>query len=234
MNCFVFLLLLFIGDAAARTFESTGVVPFLSLSKSLSEKFDLSFYHSDSFSLQNHSFKGKQYPSRDIQAYFQTGLNYRLLPFVSVTVGHIYQRNNPLDVDFVNEHRSFEQVTFAVKSDATSFTHRLRFEQRFIDERAAHEFKTRFRYQVGASFPLEGLQLDTGEWYFNCYNEFYFSTSGERNSFFSDDWMYAGVGYLTDGWGKIEAGPLGQFSTLNRDKDIRAFYSLQLGWIYKF
>ena len=70
------------------------------------------------------------------------------------------------------------------------------------------------------SVPLDGRQLDPGEWYFNCYNEFYFS--------------YAGFGYQTLDWGKLEIGSLAQYSVVNYDKDFKSFYALQFGWILKF
>ncbi len=231
---YFFIAIIFTSSLHAESFESYGVLPFLSLSKGISNKYDLSFYHSDTFSTREKTFHGKKYPSRDLQAYFQTAINYKFLPNVNLSIGHIYQRNNPVDVDFVNEHRIFEQATYSHSRDAFQFTHRLRFEQRFIDEREEHEFKTRLRYQIGFNVPLDGRQLDPGEWYFNTYNEFYFSTTGERNAFFSDDWLYAGFGYQTIDWGKLEVGPIAQYGTINRDKDIRAFYALQFGWILKF
>lgn len=230
----LFILILFISSSYAKTFDSFGVVPFISLSKGLAAKFDLNFYHSDTFGLTDNSFNGKHYKSRQQQAYFQTGLNYKFRPNLNLSLGHIYQRNNPVDTDFVNEHRIFEQVTYSHSMDEKQFTHRFRFEQRFIDEREEHEFKTRLRYQVGLNFPLQGRQLDPGEWYFNCYNEFYFSTSGDRYAFYSDDWAYAGLGYQTLEWGKLEAGPLAQYSVINEEKDFKSFYALQFGWILKF
>jgi hypothetical protein len=234
MKLLLFFYFLILPTVFAKTFSNFGTVPFLSLSKGISERFYLSFYHSDTFALTQNSFGGKAYPSRDTQTYFQTAINYRYLPYLNFAVGHIYQRNNPLDVDFSNEHRIFEQATYAHSRDAYQFTHRVRFEQRFVDAQHSHDFKTRLRYQIGMNFPLDGRQLDPGEWYINTYNEFYFSLTGERNSFFSDDWLYAGMGYLTHDWGKIELGPLAQYSVVNRDKDIRGFYLLQLGWILKF
>jgi hypothetical protein len=227
-------ILLFIGSAYAKTFDSYGLVPFISLSKGLSTKTDLNFYHSDTFGLTDNQFQGKHYKSRHQQTYFQTGFNYKFRPYLNLTIGHIYQRNNPIDVEFVNEHRIFEQMTFAHAIDEKQFTHRIRYEQRFIDDREEHEFKTRLRYQIGLSFPLQGRQLDPGEWYFNCYNEFYFSTTGERYAFYSDDWAYAGFGYQTQEWGKLEAGPLAQYSVINYDKDFKSFYAVQFGWILKF
>jgi hypothetical protein len=218
----------------SKSVETFGVVPFLSLSKGLATNYDLNFYHSDSFNLTERQVDGKHYPARDRQTYFQTSIAYKPRSYLNVALGHIYQRNNPLDVDFSNEHRIFEQVTYLQNLDALRLTHRVRFEQRFVDERKEHEFKTRLRYQIGASFPLDGRQLDPGEFYVNCYNEFYFSTTGERNAFYSDDWAYAGVGYQTLSWGRLEAGPIAQYSIINRDKDISAFYGLQFGWILKF
>jgi hypothetical protein len=223
-----------ISPVYAETFDLYGAVAFLSLSKGLTPKTSLNFYHSDTYGFSNKTFNGKQYDSGDLQTYFQTSLNYKWHPNINLTIGHIYQRNNPLDADFTNENRAFEQATFSHARNEIQITHRLRFEQRFINERDSYEFKTRLRYQIGASLPLQGRQLDPGEWYFNCYNEFYFSTSGERNAFYSDDWVYAGVGYQTIDWGKLEIGPVAQYSVINLEKDIKGFYALQFGWILKY
>lgn len=230
----ILIFFLFSPHVFTRTFDSYGIIPFISISKGLSTRTDLNFYHSDTFVLTERKFEGRKYPSRDQQTYFQTSISYKLFPNLNLALGHIYQRNNPLDVDFVNENRIFQQVTFSQTFDSVQVSHRLRYEQRFISERETDEYKTRFRYQIGANFPLQGRQLDPGEWYFNCYNEFYFSTSGERNAFYSDDWLYAGFGYQTLNWGKLEAGPIAQYSVINRDKDYRSLYSLQFGWILKF
>lgn len=217
-----------------KTFDTYGARPFLSLSKSLSAKGVLTFYHADTFSFSDRTFNNKHYRNRNQQAYFQTAYNYKIFPHLNIAGGHIYQRNNPLDVDFTNEHRIFEQAVLSHAYDALVMTHRIRFEQRFIDERHSHEFKTRLRYQIGAKIPLQGRNIDPKEWYFNCYNEFYFSTTGERNAFFSDDWAYLGLGYQTVDWGKLEFGPLAQYAVVNRDKDFRSFYVLQFGWILNF
>lgn len=79
-------------------------------------------------------------------------------------------------------------------------THRVRFEERFIDRESGSEFRTRLRYQLCGKRALNGVEIDPGEIYLNMYNEFYFSTTGNRNAFYSDNWTFFGLGYLTKNW----------------------------------
>lgn len=193
----------------------------------------LSFYHYDVYSFTNKKVSGKEFKAGDIQAYFQTAINYQYLPDLQFSLGYIYQRSNPFDEEtFQNENRLFEQVTLL----KGVVSHRFRFEERFIEERMEDkiDFRTRLRYQIGAKIPLEGLILDAGENYLNMYNEFYFSSTGKRNALWSDDWIYLGIGHKTKEWGSFEAGPLVQWSRINEEKDTRTHYTLQVGWTLSF
>lgn len=228
------LLLLLASRAFAKSVDTYGAVPFISVTKGLGPRVDLNVYHKGLFNLTERSLSGKTFKARDTQAYFQTSLGYKLSPGLSLAFGYVYQRNNPFDVDFSNEHRLFQQAVLSQSLKELVLSHRFRFEERSIDSRGGHQNKTRLRYQIGANAPLEGRQLDPGEWYLNAYNEFFFSTTGERESFYSEDRVYAGAGYLTVDWGKIEVGPIAQYTVINRDKDARIFYALQVGWILKF
>jgi hypothetical protein len=220
----------------AKNLDTFGAMTFLSLSKKISQYGTLSFYHYDVFSFEKKEFQGRTYPAGMIQTYFQTSYTYQYLPLVGLTLGHIYQRNNPFTDEFQNENRIFEQITFGVNYRNFTMSHRVRFEERFIEVRDEDktDFRTRLRYQVGAKIPLRGLVIDPKEYYINTYNEVYFSTTGERNAFFSDDWVYLGLGKQTKSMGSFEIGPLVQWSRVNQDKDTRTHYNIQLGWLYAF
>lgn len=93
---------------------------------------------------------------------------------------------------------------------------------------------TRLRYQISFTAPLQGKEIDPGEFFFNTYNEFYFSTTGLRNAFYSENWTYAGFGYQTTKLGRLELGPLVQWAKISREGDTRMLYLMQLGWSYAF
>ncbi len=234
MKIILFLLLLSFQTYASVT--QTGAMEFISLSYKLNPVWGVSFYHYDTFSFEKKSFKGKNYEAGIIDTYFQTSLSYQQSQNLAFNLGHIFQEKDPLHDDFQNEHRIFEQVTYLQNLRFFNISHRFRFEQRFTDNRSKDQIdiRTRLRYQIGLKIPLRGIILDSKEYYFNTYNEIYLSTSGPRNAFLSDNWYYAALGYQTAHLGSFEIGPLIQTSVINNDKDLRWFYAIQSGWIYRF
>lgn len=231
------LILLFISPLISfSSVQQTGAMEFLSLSYRINPIWGLSFYHYDTFAFEKKVYQGRKYEAGIIDTYFQTSLSYQFDQNIVFNLGHIFQEKDPLHEGFQNEHRIFEQVTFLQRLRYLNISHRFRYEQRFTDNRNEDriDFRTRLRYQIGLKIPLRGIILDSKEFYFNTYNEFYLSTTGARNAFYSDNWYYAALGYQTENWGSFEMGPLIQTSVINRDKDLRWFYALQSGWIYRF
>lgn len=224
----------FVSIAYGKNISTTGAVSFLSLSKNISPYSAINFYHYDIYGIGNKHFKGKDFNSGLVLIYFQTSYSYQFLPNLQLAVGHIFQENNPLEDHPEKENRIFEQFIFSHLTNWFAVTHRVRLEERFIDKESGSEFKTRVRYQIGGRRALRGVEIDPDEIYLNVYNEFYFSTTGERNAFYSDNWTFLGVGHMTKNWGSIEAGPLVQWSVINIEKDTRTNYALQVGWIYRF
>lgn len=220
----------------AKNVNSTGAMTFFSLAAKIGKYSSLNFYHYDIYNFTDKDFQDRKLQRGVDTTYFQTSYSYQYLPSINLTAGHIYQRTNPFVHEFRNENRVFEQVTFAKTFRDLTMSHRFRFEQRFLEGREEDniDFRTRLRYQIGAKIPLRGLVIDPNEYYINTYNEFYFSTTGERNALFSDDWAYAGVGRKTKHWGSFEIGPMVQWSRINRDKDTRTHYTIQVGWLVSF
>ena len=220
----------------AETQQIYGFRPQISLTKAVSDRWDINVFTSTNTNLNDKRYGNTQFPS-DIQYYFQTGPIYKYSPNLNfVFLGYIYQRTNPFSDSFVNENRLFQQVIYGTDSLFGRLTHRVRFEERFIQNRTTGEtpFSTRLRYQVALLVPLQGSELDNGEFYFNIYNEFYFSLTGSKNALYSENWSYAGIGYQTAEYGRIEAGPLIQRSVINQQHDIRYIDLLQLNWSYNF
>ena len=62
----------------------------------------------------------------------------------------------------VNEHRIYQEALLPqTLGERVYLRHRFRYEQRWVDHQ---DFRTRFRYAVFASIPLNQTTLDTGAW----------------------------------------------------------------------
>jgi hypothetical protein len=237
MKILVFVMFLIFSDAiVAETQQFYGFRPQISITKDVSDRWDFNVFTSNNSNLNDKHYGNTQFPA-DIQQYFQTSPIYKYSPNLNfVFLGYIYQRTNPFSDNFVNENRLFQQVIYGTDTLFGRLTHRVRFEERFIHNGTTGQtpFSTRLRYQAAFLIPLQGSELDNGEFYFNIYNEFYFSLTGARNALYSENWSYAGIGYQTVQYGRIEVGPLIQRSVINKQHDIRYIDLLQLNWSYNF
>lgn len=229
----IFLVLCY-DSASAETQLLYGFRPQVSITKAISDRWDLNVFSSNNFNLNDRTYGNTRFPA-DIQQYFQTGPIYKYSPALNfVFLGYIYQRTNPLSDDFVNENRLFQQIVYGTDTIVGRITHRVRFEERFIHLASRTLFSTRLRYQAALLVPLQGSELDAGEFYLNVYNEFYLNTTGPSNAFYSENWSYAGIGYQTARHGRVEAGPLIQRSIINQQHDVRYIDLMQVNWSYRF
>ena len=176
------------------------------------------------------------YPTADLQLYIQPSIVYTLNSRINFSASYTYQRNNPFRSIYSNENRLWQQVTYAQQLAKYKLTHRVRFEERFIQNRTTNLYplSTRLRYQLGFSMPLQGKTLDINEFYLSAYNESYFSLSGAKNATYSENWSYLGTGYNLGKYGKLELGYLLQYFVRNPQKDLRVLNLFQLMWVTSF
>ncbi|WP_018342636.1 DUF2490 domain-containing protein [Cytophaga aurantiaca] len=239
MKKYSLYLLLFIGigvHVQAQNLSFYGFLPAISQTGRISNKIDYNFFASttiDAFkSIQNNV----EYPAKDFQLYIQPSVIYKFSPDFNVAASYTYQRNNPLTGDYSNEHRLWQQCIFSKSLKKTRITNRFRFEERFIQNRETGEypFSTRLRYQLGLNLPLQGKTLDVKEFYFNAYNEFYFSLTGAKNAIYSENWTYSGIGYKMSNATKLEMGYLLQIAARDKQQDLRFLNLLQVSLITNF
>lgn len=111
------------------------------------------------------------------------------------------------------ESRVYQEALLPHKlSDRLHFTHRFRYEQRWVENQ---DFRTRFRYNLFLNIPLNQVNLNKNAVYFALYNELFIN--GERNigndrrvEIFDRNRFYAGMGYgLTDKL-RLQAGYMQQ------------------------
>lgn len=113
---------------------------------------------------------------------------------------------NEEDKIIVNEHRVFQQFITKQTIGKVGVQHRYRFEQRFVED----DFKLRFRYFLGLTYPL------TDQFYLSSYNEIFLNT---QRSAFDRHRLYGGIGYKLSDKMKVEIGYMNQFlTTMNRDQ----------------
>jgi len=114
----------------------------------------------------------------------------------------------------INEHRIFQQFITKQSIGKLGIQHRYRFEQRFVED----DFKLRFRYFFGISYPL------TDQLYLSSYNEIFLNTV--QNAF-DRHRLYGGLGYKLSDRIKIELGYMNQFLiNTNRDQiNILGFFN---------
>lgn len=238
MKKIVFLIFLstLLSEIKAQNLTFYGVLPAISQTGRIAERIDYNFFASTTIDMFSQTVNNQAFPARDLQLYIQPSIIYKFSPNLNTSFSYTYQRNNPLSDDYANEHRLWQQVIFGHNAQKLRFTHRIRFEERFIENRVTNEYPlaTRLRYQFATSLPLQGKTLDKNEFYLNTYNEFYFSLTGIKNATYSENWSYLGLGYNFGKMGRLEIGYLLQFAVRNMQKDVRMFNLLQTTWITNF
>ena len=123
----------------------------------------------------------------------------------------------------INEHRIYQQYIAKHGFSVSSVQHRLRFEQRFVED----DFALRFRYFLAFNVPLNNKAMDENTWYLSIYNELFLNVQEEGDDFFDRDRLYGGLGYKLNKKLRFELGYMNQFLTdFNRDQiNMMAFVS---------
>jgi hypothetical protein len=200
----------FFSASIAQNLTFYGVLPAISQTGRISKKWNYNIFVSTTIDAFKEKVNGVDYPASDLQLYIQPSVIYVSSPNFNVAASYTYQRNNPLLENYSNEHRLWQQAIFSIPASSGKITNRFHLEERFIQNRTTNTYplSTRARYQLGFNVPLQGKTLDIHEFYFNTYNEMYFSLTGRKNATYSENWTYAGVGYTMGKMGKLELGYL--------------------------
>lgn len=232
-NIIVYALLFCISEVGYTQNQSFyGALPAFSLTGEINQKVRYNLFTSTTINAFERQINGVRYPASNLQLYIQPSIIFIYSPSLNLAGSYTYQRSNPFNGNYVNEHRLWQQVIFATPLFEGKLTNRFRIEERFIENRSSGEYplSTRFRYQVGFNTPLQGKKLNNKEFYFHTYNESYWSLTGSKNSTFSSNWSYAGFGYKIGNTNTIELGYLIQISVRNKEKDLRYLHLAQILW----
>ena len=149
--------------------------------------------------------------------YTPTNSNVKFtLGYANITTGRF-----GADIDApVSENRIYQEALFGQRLfDRLLLTHRIRFEQRWVENQA---FRTRFRYNLFINIPWNKKDLSKGAFYTAFYNEIFIN--GERNigngrsvQFFDRNRTYIGMGYSVTDHLRLQLGYMEQ-TTVNWQK----------------
>ena len=152
LACFASLNLLF----SQSDFEGLGETSF-AINTDINNNYKVNFairsryylYQEDNFSFENRQL--------DFVHFSTLNLDYNH----SVSFGIQYRIRESIDGGS-NELRLTQQFNYTKKNEALRFGHRIRFEQRILEDLTI----LRSRYRFALDFPLNGEKLDIGEAYF--------------------------------------------------------------------
>ena len=159
------------------------------------------------------------------QLLLRSGLGYTFSNKSNLLLGYGYILSenyvgNSNDKVAVNEHRIFQQFITKQRLGKLGLQHRYRFEQRFVES----DYKMRFRYFLGLSYPLCSFGDSGKQLYASAYNEIFLNT---KTSVFDRNRVYGGLGYKFSKKVKVELGYMNQFfENSGRDQiNIITFYN---------
>jgi hypothetical protein len=158
--------------------------------------------------------------------YSEQALTYKLNGRFSITGSYVYQRANAVYDNYVNENRFYIQTKYKHVVNKITFTHRLRFDGRFIQNRETNEtpFTHRIRYLIGMETPVNE------KFYFTAYEEAFFNTFKNPGALYAENWAYMAVGKQLSSVNKIELGVLYLTWNIGGKSWFNQYY-LQATWI---
>lgn len=177
---------------------------------------------------------------QSLQKVVRVGGIYYLSPRENLTGGYAYLSTLSSSLNkFYLENRLWEQYQFNKKWSRNTMTHRLRLEQRWVEQLSSNStaYQNRFRYLNRNLFHLANLKSDTNEIYAILQDEF-FITLGENmiNSKFIDQNRFlVGLGLNYRNAIRLELGYMNQFVTSSYGNDamnhiisVSVFHNLDL------
>ena len=154
------------------------------------------------------------------------GINYHLNRNLSVTAGYAFIPNRRTvggASALLAEHRIWKQLLYSHRLSRSSFSHRLRFELRFIPTAVARSNKVesdgfrdayRLRYLIRQTVPFaKGQSFDKG--FFLALQNEVFANVGDKSAvngrLFDQNRLYGAAGYRLPQKGDVEIGYMNQY-----------------------
>lgn len=191
-----------------QTHHISGAFPVISLGYELNSKWRLDTWSFVSYFPSEKTLDDIIYPAVTGAFYTEVDLTYVIDDVWSLTGSYTYERANPFEDYYRNEHRGWFQVQAATQAGRATIKNRFRYDARFIENRSTGEtdYEPRIRHLLGVDRPL-GAKVTA-----IVYNEMFFNTFFEKTAFLAENWAFVGVkfplheriqlepGYLNIAW----------------------------------
>ena len=178
----------------AQNFE-TGLLPELTLSYKLSETYTYVQKFESRFPSYNDS--DEEFDVEFERFDFQNFLERKVGLFSKLAVGYQYRIRNGI----ADAHRTIQQFSWIDQLSSFRIGHRLRSDQTF-SRIEKPEFRIRYRAKI--QLPLQGQQLDVGEYYLKFSDELVWSYQAAREEL--ENRIISKLGYYINDSNKIEWG----------------------------
>lgn len=195
-----FILLFCIKKLEAQNVTVAGLFPAVDLSGELSSRLS---YNVFLFGVLK-PYSSREGASRLLFMNTEAGLSYKITRNLSFTNSYVYELNQTFGPTPRNEHRLFQQLTLQMPINKSTIKHRLRFDERWIEntEIGRYEFSHRIRYLLGINQPLNE------QWYLWSFAEVFFNTTIGENLRFEERWITTQLGYNLNQNNAIQLGYL--------------------------
>jgi len=213
-------------DLISQNINVLGVFPTIDHSGTLNTKLDYSLYYFAAFPLVN-----LESPDISKDAYFhllylEQALSYNVNGKLSVTGSYVYQRENVVSDNSVNENRLYLQSKYKHSIKKINLAYRLRYDFRRIQDQATSDvvYRQRLRLLVGFDTPIND------KLYVTAYEEAFLNTYSNPTTVYGENWAYAGLGKKLNQKNKIEIGLLYVTWNISKGSWFNQYY-LQCTWI---
>lgn len=219
-------ILLFGSNINAQSINVSGVFPTIDHSGKINNKLEYSLYYFAAFPVVNLNKPDFLTDTYFNLLYAEQALSYHLNAKFSVTGSYVYQRENVVYDNFVNENRFYLQAKYKHVIKKVNLTHRLRFDGRFVQDRFTNKapFTHRLRYLIGMDARVNEKV------YFTAYEEAFFNTFENAAAVYGENWAYTALGIKLNDKNKIESGILYVTWKTGRQSWFNQYY-FQFTWI---
>ena len=112
-----------------------GLFPTIDHSGTIVKNLDYSLYYFIALPLVNFENPDITRDANFLLLYLEHALTYKVNKFLSFSGSYVYQRENVIQSNFLNEHRFHIQATVKHPIKSITLKHRLRFDNRFVADR---------------------------------------------------------------------------------------------------
>ncbi|HYG50253.1 MAG TPA: DUF2490 domain-containing protein [Flavobacteriales bacterium] len=204
-----------------------GIFPAIDHSAGLSKRFSYNVFIFDALKPYKSTINGFEDEAWSFYFYTEAGLSYSINSKLSFTASYVYERQNTFNTYYRNENRLFQQLTLKLPIGKAELKQRLRFDERFVQNRITREapLTHRLRYLAGIKTPF------SDKLYGFAYTEFFFNTTPGAQNVLNENWSAAQMGIKLNTKNNFETGLLYVGWINNAQKDMLYQFYLQVTWV---